>query len=257
MLSVWLLENTVSCALWSCRKSRRRFLRLYWLLLICALLYGMSALTLAAAETAQIGIVLPTAGDGVKQADVGYARSTSKRLTRMLAGIGLAADTIEEAALIKESARGPVPRVRGQKRLLILPMNAEVSPQTADYLKEFVAGGGKLLVTYMLAEEVAQLLHLQRTDWLREEQPGKFASVHLNAPGGAGDARICPASIVGTSRWRSRQHRKRKSSATGIMRKVKTPNLPRALFGRIGGHSSATSFCQTTFSRRNCCSPRC
>ena len=191
MLSVWLLENTVSCALWSCRKSRRRFLRLYWLLLICALLYGMSALTLAAAETAQIGIVLPTAGEGVKQADVGYARSTSKRLTRMLAGIGLAADTIEEAALIKESARGPVPRVRGQKRLLILPMNAEVSPQTADYLKEFVAGGGKLLVTYMLAEEVAQLLQLQRTDWLREEQPGKFASVHLNAP----EVQGMPASV--------------------------------------------------------------
>ena len=191
MLSVWLPENTVSFALWSCRKSRRRFLRLYWLLLICALLYGMSALTLAAAETAQIGIVLPTAGDGVKQADVGYARSTSKRLTRMLAGIGLAADTIEEAALIKESARGTGPRVRGQKRLLILPMNAEVSPQTADYLKEFVAGGGKLLVTYMLAEEVAQLLQLQRTDWLREEQPGKFASVHLNAP----EVQGMPASV--------------------------------------------------------------
>ena len=191
MLSVWLPENTVSFALWSCRKSRRRFLRLYWLLLICALLYGMSALTLAAAETAQVGIVLPTAGDGVKQADVGYARSTSKRLTRMLAGIGLAADTIEEAALIKERARGTGSRVRGQKRLLILPMNAEVSPQTADYLKEFVAGGGKLLVTYMLAEEVAQLLQLQRTDWLREEQPGKFASVHLNAP----EVQGMPASV--------------------------------------------------------------
>ena len=191
MLSVWLPENTVSFALWSCRKSRRRFLRLYWLLLICALLYGMSAFTLAAAETAQIGIVLPTAGEGVKQADVGYARSTSKRLTRMLAGIGLAADTIEEAALIKESARGTGLRVRGQKRLLILPMNAEVSPQTADYLKEFVAGGGKLLVTYMLAEEVAQLLQLQRTDWLREEQPGKFASVHLNAP----EVQGMPASV--------------------------------------------------------------
>lgn len=201
-----LPENTVSWALWSCRKSRRRFLRLYWLLLICALLYGMSALTLAAAETAQIGIVLPTAGEEVKQVDVDYARSTSKRLTRMLKGIGLAADTIEEAALIKEGARGTGqissfpratrsegrnPRAREKKRLLILPMNAEVSPQTADYLKEFVAGGGKLLVTYSLAEEVAQLLHLRRTNWLRAEHPGQFASIHLNAP----DVRGMPESV--------------------------------------------------------------
>ena len=205
MFSMGLPENTVSWALWSCRKSRRRFLRLYWLLLICALLYGMSALTLASAETAQIGIILPTAGEGVKQADVDYARSTSKRLTRMLAGIGLAADTIEEAALLnrdqrsrlpQESARGNidvdnVPRAQGKKRLLILPMNAEVSPQMADYLKEFVAGGGKLLVTYSLAAEVAQLLHLRQTNWLDEERPGQFASIHLNAP----EVQGMPASV--------------------------------------------------------------
>lgn len=191
MFSVWLPENTVSCALWSCRKSRRRFLRLYLLLLICALLYGMSALTLAAAEPAEIGIILPTAGDRVKQADVGYARSTSKRLTRMLAGIGLAADTIAEAELIKESSRGTGPRATVQKRLLILPMNAAVSPQTAEYLKNFVAGGGKLLVTYSLADEVAQLLQLRQTDWLGKEQPGRFASVHLSAP----EVQGMPASV--------------------------------------------------------------
>ncbi len=181
MLSVWLPENTVPCTLWSCRKSRRRFLQLYLLLLICALLYGVGAFTLAAAP-AEIGIVLPTAGEGVKQADVGYARSTSKRLTRMLEGIGFAADTIEEAALIAERQRGTGPRATVQRRLLILPMNAEISPKMAEYLKEFVAGSGKLLVTYSLADEVAQLLHLQQTDWLREEQPGQFASIHLSAP---------------------------------------------------------------------------
>ncbi len=191
MLSVWLPENTVSWALWSCRKSRRRFLRLYLLILICALFYGVGAFTLASAAPAELGIILPTAGDGVKQADVGYARSTSKRLTRMLEGIGLAADTIEEAALIKESARGTTPRATVQKRLLILPMNAAVSLQTAAYLKDFVASGGKLLVTYSLAEEVAQLLQLRQTHWLREEHPGQFASIHLNAPAVQG----MPASV--------------------------------------------------------------
>ena len=205
MLSVWLPENTVSWALWSCRKSRRRFLRLYLLILICALFYGVGAFTLASAAPAELGIILPTAGDGVKQADVGYARSTSKRLTRMLAGIGLAADTIEEAALIKENARGTAPRATGgagssrgtglrstvQRRLLILPMNAAVSLQTAAYLKDFVASGGKLLVTYSLAEEVAQLLQLRQTQWLREEHPGQFASIHLNAP----EVQGMPASV--------------------------------------------------------------
>ena len=191
MLSVWLPENTVSWALWSCRKSRRRFLRLYLLILICALFYGVGAFTLASAAPAELGIILPTAGDGVKQADVGYARSTSKRLTRMLEGIGLAADTIEEAALIKESARGTGPRATVQKRLLILPMNAAVSLQTAAYLKDFVASGGKLLVTYSLAEEVAQLLQLRQTHWLREEHPGQFASIHLNAP----EVQGMPASV--------------------------------------------------------------
>ena len=206
MLSVWLPENTVSWALWSCRKSRRRFLRLYLLILICALFYGVGAFTLASAAPAELGIILPTAGDGVKQADVGYARSTSKRLTRMLAGIGLAADTIEEAALIKESARGTAPRATGgagssrgtgpratvqKRRLLILPMNAAVSLQTAAYLKDFVASGGKLLVTYSLAEEVAQLLQLRQTHWLREEHPGQFASIHLNAP----EVQGMPASV--------------------------------------------------------------
>ena len=206
MLSVWLPENTVSWALWSCRKSRRRFLRLYLLILICALFYGVGAFTLASAAPAELGIILPTAGDGVKQADVGYARSTSKRLTRMLAGIGLAADTIEEAALIKESTRGTGPRATGgagssrgtaphatvqKRRLLILPMNAAVSLQTAAYLKDFVASGGKLLVTYSLAEEVAQLLQLRQTQWLREEHPGQFASIHLNAP----EVQGMPASV--------------------------------------------------------------
>ena len=191
MLSVWLPENTVSWALWSCRKSRRRFLRLYLLILICALFYGVGAFTIASAAPAELGIILPTAGDGVKQADVGYARSTSKRLTRMLEGIGLAADTIEEAALIKESARGTGPRAAVQKRLLILPMNAAVSLQTAAYLKDFVASGGKLLVTYSLAEEVAQLLQLRQTHWLREEHPGQFASIHLNAP----EVQGMPASV--------------------------------------------------------------
>ena len=70
-------------------------------------------------------------------------------------------------------------------------MNAAVSLQTAEYLKNFVAGGGKLLVTYSLADEVAQLLQLRQTDWLGKEQPGRFASVHLNAP----EVQGIPASV--------------------------------------------------------------
>ncbi len=117
------------------------------------------------AQAADIGIILP-------QSDVSYARSVSKRLTRLLNSIGLAADTYEEASISEQHL----------KRLVVLPLNTEVSTKTANLLTDFVGRGGKLLVTYGLADEVADLLALRKTGWLKEEEAGQFAAVHLNAP---------------------------------------------------------------------------
>ena len=133
--------------------------------ILCVCLQSESAPVFA--QRSDISIILPTT-----QTDVGYARSVSKRLKRMLNSIGLAADIFEEGALSRNHL----------KRLVILPLNREVSTKTAQRLTDFVGRGGKLLVTYNLANEVAPLLSLRRTGWLKVEAPGQFATIHFNAP---------------------------------------------------------------------------
>jgi len=149
-------------------------------LLVCTLLWCSGEFAIAAAQQADIGILLPTPTSGVTQGDVNYARSVSKRLIRMLSSIGFSADTFEEASLANVVRLESTPP--GPYRLLILPLNPEVSAETASLLKGFVARGGKLLVTYGLADSVAPLLNLRKKKWLREEAPGQFAAIRLNAP---------------------------------------------------------------------------
>ena len=143
------------------------------ILLVCVLLWRIGELNPAVSQQAQIAIVLPTTASGVPEGDVQYARSVAKRFSRMLGIIGFTADTFEESSLSKTQLKSC--------KLIVLPLNAVLSTQTAGLLKNFVAGGGKLFVTYSLADTVAPLLGLQQTDWLKEESPGQFASIQLNA----------------------------------------------------------------------------
>ena len=144
------------------------------ILLVCVLFWCISGLNPAISQQAQIAIVLPTTASGVSDGDVQYARSVAKRFSRMLGIIGFTADTFEESSLSQA-------RLRSVK-LIVLPLNAVLSTQATALLKNFVAGGGKLFVTYNLADTVAPLLGLRQTDWLKEESPGQFASIQLNAP---------------------------------------------------------------------------
>ena len=140
-------------------------------LLLFILLWCSGEFTNAATQQADIGILLPSASiSGTTQTDIGYARSVSKRLIRMLNSIGFSADLIEET----------LPANVDTYRLIVLPLNPKVSTETAEFLKDFVARGGKLLVKYGLADDVAPLLNLRRTNWIREEKPGQFATIQLN-----------------------------------------------------------------------------
>ena len=143
----------------------------------------ISGLHLAEAEQAEIAIVLPSATSRVSEGDVQYARSVAKRFNRMLSGIGLNAVTLEEVSL-SETQLKPL-------RLIILPLNPVITAKTTNLLKSFVASGGKLFVTYTLPDTVAPLLGLHQTNWLKQEAPGHFASIQLNAP----DILDMPASI--------------------------------------------------------------
>ncbi len=144
------------------------------ILLVCVLFWCIGGLNPAVPQQAQIAIVLPTATSGVSEGDVQYARSVAKRFSRMLGLIGFTADTFEESSLSKAQLKSV--------KLIVLPLNAVLSTQTASLLKNFVAGGGKLFVTYNLADTVAPILGLRQTDWLKEESPGQFASIQLSAP---------------------------------------------------------------------------
>ena len=143
-------------------------------LFVYVLLWCISGFNTADSQQAQIAIVLPTATSGVSEGDVQYARSVAKRFSRMLSIIGFTADTFEEASLSKAQLKS--------RKLIVLPLNGVVSAEATRLLKNFVAGGGKLFVTYNLADTVAPLLGLRQTDWLQEESPGQFASIHLNTP---------------------------------------------------------------------------
>ena len=143
-------------------------------LLVCVVFWRIGGLSPANSQPAQIAIVLPTATSEISDGDVQYARSVAKRFSRMLGIIGFSTDTFEESLISKAQLKS--------RKLIVLPLNAVLSAQATRLLKNFVAGGGKLFVTYNLADTVAPLLGLRQTDWLKEESPGQFASIQLNAP---------------------------------------------------------------------------
>ena len=128
-----------------------------------------------AQQNAKIAIVLPTAASTASDGDIQYAQSMGKRFNRLLNSIGLTADILDEDALSEAQLK--------HSRMVVLPLNARITPQTENLLKDFVASGGKLFVTYNLSDTVASLLGLRQTDWLKQKAPGQFASVQLNAPG--------------------------------------------------------------------------
>lgn len=144
------------------------------ILLVCVFLWCAGEHNPVDSQQAQIAILLPTATSGVSDRDVQYARSVGKRYSRMLSIIGFTADTVEDSSLSQAQLQS--------LKLIVLPLNDAVSTQTARLLQNFVAGGGKLFVTYNLADTVAPLLGLRQTDWLKEESPGQFDSIQLSAP---------------------------------------------------------------------------
>ena len=142
--------------------------------LVCTLLWITNGHNLVSAQQTQIAIVLPSTTSQIPERDVQYARSVSKRFNQMLNSIGFTADILEEASLSKAQLK--------PRRLIVLPLNPKVSPQTTKLLKDFVADGGKLFVTYNLADTVAPLLGLRQTDWAKADPPGRFSTIQLKAP---------------------------------------------------------------------------
>ena len=157
------------------RLINQNLLCLITIIVLVGMLVGcMGEHNLAFAQQSEIAIVLPKKTPQVSEGDVQYARSVAKRFNRMLNGIGLTAATLEETSLSEAQLKS--------RRLVILPLNPVIAPKTASLLKNFIANGGKLFVTYTLPDTVAPILGLRQTDWVKQEAPGHFASIQLNAP---------------------------------------------------------------------------
>ena len=133
-----------------------------------------------AAQHTDIAILMPSTASGIPEGDVNYARTISKRFAQMLRSIGFTADELQESSVannprLKDNSTKPY-------RLIILPLNPKITPSTVPILNSFVARGGKLFVTYNLADEVGLLLGLKSIKWLKAETPGQFSSIQFDAP---------------------------------------------------------------------------
>ena len=133
-----------------------------------------------AAQQTEIAILMPSTASGIPEGDVSYARTVSRRFAQMLRSIGFTADALQESSVannprLKDNSSKPY-------RLIILPLNSKISHSTVPILNSFVARGGKLFVTYNLADEVASLMGLKSIKWLKAETPGQFSSIRLDAP---------------------------------------------------------------------------
>ena len=161
------------------KKQVRTFSSIF-ILIVFVLVGWNNVLTDIAAQQADIAILLPSTASGVAQGDVDYARSVSRRFVRMLKSIGFSADELDESS-------GPtIPRLQETSsnpyRLIILPLNPKITPKTADLLRGYIDRGGKLFVTYNLADDIASLLNLRSVKWLKAEASGQFASIQFDAP---------------------------------------------------------------------------
>ncbi len=151
---------------------------LVFTILLCN--YSIAEDNLVAVQQTDIVILMPSNASDIPEGDVHYAHTVSRKLAQMLRSIGFTADELQESSVannprLKDNASKPY-------RLIILPLNSKISLSTVPVLNSFVARGGKLFVTYNLADEVALLMGLKSIKWLKAETPGQFSSIRLDAP---------------------------------------------------------------------------
>jgi uncharacterized lipoprotein YddW (UPF0748 family) len=66
-------------------------------------------------------------------------------------------------------------------KLAIFPYNPNISQKEIESIRQFVNDGGKLMYFYMLPDEIAELLGLEKSGWMREEYSGQFDSISMDA----------------------------------------------------------------------------
>jgi len=119
-----------------------------------------------------VALVIPAAGEG-NERETREAIRTADSLSAMLDELGLGADAVEDAALVKGAL--------GERRVAILANNPRLSEEAEAALVRFVEGGGKVFACYQLPPRLGAALGFERDQYIREERPGQFAEIRFDA----------------------------------------------------------------------------
>ena len=76
-------------------------------------------------------------------------------------------------------------------KVALFPYNPVLTDLEVEAMKQFVESGGKLVLFYSLHGEVAKLLGIRGTGWVKQKQPGDFAEIRFDAA----DVRGLPSSV--------------------------------------------------------------
>ena len=116
-----------------------------------------------------VAMIVPRAEGG----ETRVSRDTAERMARMLRESGLSVDRLFEEDLPAGAL--------GARRVAVLPYNPHLAEGACRTLEQFIAGGGKLFVGYVLPARLADDLGLRAREYYRPEQEGGLAEIRFSA----------------------------------------------------------------------------
>lgn len=127
-------------------------------------------------------VTLPSSADVVlvrgtssapNTAERNYAKSISRNLERRLDAMGVACTAIDDEAVNAASLRGA--------KVVILGYNPSPPRGEIDALRDFVEGGGKLVVFYSSSPELAALMGMRLGKYAAASRWGQWSAMRFNA----------------------------------------------------------------------------
>ncbi|MGQ9610710.1 MAG: hypothetical protein ACUVWN_15550, partial [bacterium] len=96
-----------------------------------------------------------------------FVNSMSKILERSGLQFGVVTDTDVESGVLSGC------------KIAIFPYNPDISTKEILAIKQFVESNGKLLMFYSLPTDIAQLLGIKNSGWMRRQYAGQFSTIKL------------------------------------------------------------------------------
>jgi len=94
-----------------------------------------------------------------------------ERLSSILSSLNIPFNIISDRELS--------PEILQPGRVVILPHNPAMLPETVKQLSGFLDNGGKLLSFYSVAEPIRSAAGMAQGNWIRQERPGHFSTIRL------------------------------------------------------------------------------